>query len=159
MPIVECGFPSTPNPADTLVLTGPTIRVDIGFDLNIITAGAAAAGVPPPAAAGPVSLMQNVPALIDTGAYQSCIDEDLAQQLQRPLINQAQSSGVHGPGMLNVYLAYISIPLLGTTQAGQFIGAKLNAGGQPHKALIGRMLLRDTLLVYDGRHGTVRIAR
>lgn len=104
-------------------------------------------------------LMQNVPALIDTGAGESCVDEDLAQQLQLPLINQVQTSGVHGPGQLNVYLAYIAIPTLGTTQAGSFVGARMTAGGQIHRALIGRSFLRDTLLVYDGRSGSAKIAR
>jgi len=103
--------------------------------------------------------MQNVPALIDTGAGESCIDEDLAQQLQLPLINQVQTSGVHGPGQLNVYLAYIAIPALNTTQAGAFVGAKLTAGGQIHQALIGRTFLKDALLVYDGRSGSVKIPR
>jgi gag-polyprotein putative aspartyl protease len=103
--------------------------------------------------------MQNVPALIDTGAGESCIDEGLAQQLQLPLVNQAHTAGVHGAGLLNQYLAYIAIPQLGTTQVGIFTGAALAAGGQFHKALIGRTLLRDALLVYDGRSGSVKLAR
>jgi len=51
--------------------------------------------------------IQNVPALIDTGATMSCIDDQLAQQLGLPLINQVQSAGVHGSAPLNVYLAYL----------------------------------------------------
>jgi hypothetical protein len=39
------------------------------------------------------------------------------------------------------------------------MGAQLQAGGQAHLALIGRTLLRGTLLVYDGEKGSVRIAR
>jgi hypothetical protein len=52
----------------------------------------------------------------------------------------------------------ISIPLLGTIQAGAFIGAVMNFPGQIHRAILGRSLLRDTLLVYDGRSGSVKIA-
>jgi hypothetical protein len=65
-------------------------------------------------------------------------------------------AGVH---TLNAYLAYISIPFLGTVQAGMFIGAQLSVGGMPHSALIGRTLLADTLLVYDGRSGSVKLCR
>lgn len=165
LPIVECGFAhlATPaavggvSPADTLVTLGPTIHVDIGFDvgvyLNIVN------GQVPPAAAAGSPLMQQVPALIDTGALQSCIDEDLAQHLALPLVNQQTVAGVGGSATLNVYLAYLAIPALGTHQAGMFTGAKLSAGGQPHKALIGRTLLQGTLFVYDGASGSVKIAR
>jgi hypothetical protein len=83
----------------------------------------------------------------------------LAQQLQLPLVNQQQASGVGGIHTLNVYLAFIAMPLLATVQAGTFIGAQLSAGGQPHLALIGRTLLSDTLLIYDGRSGSVKLAR
>lgn len=96
--------------------------------------------------------------LIDTGAYQSCIDEQLAQQLQLPLVNQQVASGVGGQITLNVYLAYIAIPALGQTQAGMFTGALLAAGGGHHRALLGRTLLADMLLVYDGKSGSVKLA-
>lgn len=100
-----------------------------------------------------------VAALIDTGARESCIDEDLAQKLQLPIINQVKVAGVHGAATLNVYLAQFGIPLLGMSRTGAFTAAKLNAGGQPYQALIGRAELRDTVLVYDGRDGSVKIAR
>jgi hypothetical protein len=118
--------------------------------------------IPPTVPTGPTgpnlqpSLVQNVPALIDTGAQLSCIDEALAQQLQLPLINQTTSGGVHGQGLLNVYLGFIGIPLLGTMQIGAFIGAVMS--GQMHRALIGRTFLTDMLLVYDGRTGAVKLA-
>jgi predicted aspartyl protease len=102
--------------------------------------------------------VQNVPALIDTGATLSCIDDALAQQLQLPLINQTQSVGAHGQGPLNVYLAYIAVPGLNAVQAGEFIGAIMNVSGQIHRALIGRSLLQNMLLVYDGRSGSVKLA-
>lgn len=102
--------------------------------------------------------IQNVPALIDTGATMSCIDDLLAQQLGLPLINQVQSAGVHGSGLLNVYLAYILIPTLSVSQTGEFIGANMAAGGQFHRALLGRTLLQNMLLVYDGRSGSVKLA-
>jgi predicted aspartyl protease len=102
--------------------------------------------------------IENVPALIDTGATMSCIDDQLAQQLGLPLINQVQSPGVHGSAPLNVYLAYLLIPSLSVAQTGEFIGANMAAGGQFHRALLGRTLLQNMLLVYDGRSGSVKLA-
>lgn len=99
-----------------------------------------------------------VPALIDTGAQESCIDEDLAQQLHLPLIDQEVMSGISGPTTLNVYLAHIAIPAM-VTQYGRFTGVHLQKGGQHHQALIGRTLLTDMLVIYDGHTGTVKLAR
>lgn len=175
MPIIECGpAPFAPFGGALLANLGPTVLIDVGFDPAIIAQmGAASAaqpgaapGLPPPApiTSSPqmppptplASKMQNVPALIDTGAKLSCIDDALAQQLQLPLINQAQSGGVLGVGLLNVYLAYIAIPGLGAVQAGEFTGAIMT--GQARKALIGRTLLQNMLLIYDGRSGSVKLA-
>jgi hypothetical protein len=138
-------------------MVGPSILVDIGFDPAVLAQVAAGVAAQPLPAASPN--VRQVLALIDTGALESCIDDVLAQQLQLPIVNQQQVAGVGGAHTLNVYLAYIGVPLLGTVQAGMFIGAQLTAGGQQHGALIGRTLLSDTLLVYDGRSGSVKLAR
>jgi len=97
-------------------------------------------------------------ALIDTGARDSCIDEELAKELQLPLIDQAPASGIDGMNTFNVYLGHIRIAALGFLQYGRFMGVKLKAGGQPQQALLGRTLLQSMILVYDGRDGTVRLA-
>jgi hypothetical protein len=122
MPIVECGFPSglsipaqpatasspatpaiTLNGPDALAHRGPTILIDIGFDPALF--GRSLPSIPgastPPAAIRAVQ----VPALLDTGASESSIDEQLAQQLQLPLIDKQTSVGISGPVVLNVYLA------------------------------------------------------
>ncbi len=113
----------------------------------------------PGATGAPVAIPSvQVPALIDTGASESCIDEQLAQQLQLPLINTTVRSGIGGSITLNVYLAHITIPSI-VVEYGQFTGVHLQAGSQLHKALIGRKLLDDVLLVYDGSTGIVRLAR
>ncbi|MFI5364365.1 MAG: retroviral-like aspartic protease family protein [Candidatus Binatia bacterium] len=156
MPIIECGFPNVPDPVTTLSAIGPTVLVDIGFDPAMF-----AQGLPP--ALGTPALPTAIPAvqvlaLLDTGAQQSCIDEVLAQQLGLPLIDQQQMSGVGGPTIFNVYLAHINIPGL-VVQYGRFTGVHLQAGGQYHRALIGRTLLNDALVVYDGRSGSVKFAR
>jgi predicted aspartyl protease len=159
--IVECGFLGLPglvgSPRDALVANGPGIIVDIGFDPAILGQVAAELPIQPMPPPGVLNV-NRVLALIDTGATQSCIDEALAQQLQLPLVNQQNAAGVGGVHILNVYLAYIALPLLGHLQAGLFVGAQLAAGGTAHRALIGRTLLADTLLVYDGRTGSVKLA-
>jgi len=168
MPIADCGFPPisldnsvTPPKVvfgkDALIQKGPTVPVEIGFNPGLVhpdpaTVQAAVAAVH----AAPAATLLD--ALIDTGAGDSCIDEDLAVQLQLPLVDQITTAGVHGSSNLNVYLGYIRIPAIGFVQYGRFTGAKLHAGGQPHKALLGRTLLQQMVLVYDGRDGTVRLA-
>lgn len=168
-PIADCGFPprsiipgSSPAKLITglelLIQKGPTIAVEIGFDQGLVhpdpamvQAAVAAVRATPPAAT-------QVEALIDTGALESCIDEDLATQLDLPMVDQIDASGVHGQSQLNVYLGYIRIISLDYLQYGKFTGARLNAGGQPHKALLGRTVLQGMILVYDGRDGSVRLA-
>ncbi len=128
--------------------------VDIGFDPRMFGGWSSAVDfqLVPPA--------QNIPALVDTGALESCIDEQLAQQLQLPLVDQAQIiAGVGGTTVVKVYLAHIVMPGLSTVQHGRFSGVHLAVGGQPHRAIIGRTLLKDTLLIYDGRSGSVKLAR
>lgn len=168
MPIADCGFPAisvepNTNPpiliygADKLIQKGPTVSVEIGFDPGLmhpdpvkVQAAVAAVNSAPPA--------KLLDALIDTGAYDSCIDEDLAQKLELPLVDQVTTAGVGGQHQLNVYLGYIRIVPLNLVQYGRFTGAKLQAGGQPHMALIGRTVMKGMVLVYDGRDGTVRLA-
>ncbi len=55
-------------------------------------------------------LAVQVPPLIDTGATESSIHEQLAQQLQLPLIDQEQVSGISGTITLNIYLGHVVIP-------------------------------------------------
>lgn len=164
MSIVECGFPSglsLPGSSplsgkDALAFRGPTVLVDIGFDPAFFgsTLPSVSGATTAPVAVASVQ----VPALIDTGASESCIDEQLAQQLQLPLINTTVQSGIGGSIRLNMNLAHIAIPRV-VTEYGQFTGVHLQAGGQFHRALLGRRLLDDVLLVYDGRTGTVSMAR
>jgi predicted aspartyl protease len=127
--------------------------VHVGFDPSVFGSPSAAATfqVVPPA--------QDVPALVDTGAFESCIDDQLAQQLQLPLVDQVQVSGVGGATTLNVYLAVIAIPALRSRQYGRFTGAHLAAGGQTHRVLLGRTLLKNSILIYDGHSGSVKLTR
>ena len=151
MPIAKCGFASTPDgqPAHELLVTwGPTIVVDIGFDPNH---DSNTAKVPP------VPGTTGLHALVDTGATESCIDSQLAAQLNLPIVDKRAVSGVHGKHEVNMHLAQVHIPALNATINGVFAGVSLREGGQLHSALIGRTFLRNFQLLYNGLTGDVEI--
>ncbi|WP_040566083.1 aspartyl protease family protein [Magnetospirillum molischianum] len=125
--------------------------VDIGFDTGVNYAALSHG-------AQLLSQATGVPALLDTGAAESCIDDSLARSINLPIIDRVMVSGVGGATEVNVYLAHIVVPAIGYIQWGRFAGALLTNGGQVHRALIGRTLLRDVLVVYDGREGKVKLA-
>ena len=127
MTTVSCGFQS---PGD-LSLYGPTVSVLIGFDRFYRPDGPALPVLPP----------ERLPALVDTGASVSSIDDSLAQRLRLPLVDTGTVSGVGGNTPVNIYLAQIFIPDLTFTIYGQFAGVLLSQGDQPHQALIGRTFL------------------
>jgi len=168
MPIADCGFPPLTvvpgsNPRQVvlgsrmLVDKGPTTSVQIGFTPDLFHAD------PNIVQAAKQSVLNQSPptlveALIDSGASDSCIDESLAVELGLPLVNRVQAAGVGGGHEFNVYLGYIRIVALNYVQYGRFMGVLLQDGGQPHHVLLGRSLLKDMILVYDGRDGTCRLA-
>ena len=135
MPVVEGGFPGAP---DLLVEHGPTLRVDIGNVFGELAE-------------------EQILALVDTGARGNCIDSDLAGRLSLPVVDRGDVSGVHGSGEMNVYLAQMTIPALGFTFRGRFVGAHLAAGGLEYAALIGRNSLRSFTMTYSGDTGSVAI--
>ena len=147
-----CGFNDIPGGASgqiQLVAWGPTLLVDIGFDASF---NAAVPSVP-------VAGVKGMQALVDTGAGESCIDSQLAGQLNLPIVDKRPISGVHGSHLVNVYLAQIHVPSLNFTIHGAFAGVDLAAGGQVHKALIGRTFLQNFTMVYEGLTGTVKLSR
>ena len=145
MPTIECGLAGQP---DLLVLRGPTLPVLIGLDTNF-------AAVTPTR----VDAVQRLsPALVDTGSDTTCIDSDLAYALNLPVANQEIVSGIHGRGIVNFHLARIYVPRLEVEFSGAFVGAHLEAGGQPYSAIIGRDFLRHFRLTYDGRTGEVSLS-
>jgi hypothetical protein len=151
MPILLCGFPDAPGVSgrDLLVLHGPTAWVLIGFDpaYDPVAVPLVAPNLP----------QTPLPALVDTGANESCIDSGLAMRLNLPIVDQRPISGVHGSGIVNVHLAHILIPALGHTLYGPFCAVDLVAGGQAHHALLGRTFLQNFTMIYDGRTGGVTL--
>jgi len=142
MPIVEC----LREQAGGLLAYGPRLRVQIGFDPSHYPSV--------PREEVPIAPVEGL-ALIDTGAGESFIDDELARRLGFPIVDRREYRGIHGSEMLRVYMAFVTIPGL-VTQSGRFAGAILSP---PHQALIGRVLLKDTLLIYDGQAGVVKLAR
>ena len=151
MASTKCGFDDKPGiiGSEALKFHGPTLWVRIGFDPSYDHQ------------AVPLSVpnlpTNNINALVDTGALESCIDSALAMTLNLPIVDRRMVSGAHGAKEVNVHLAQIHIPSLGFTLYGPFCAVDLAAGGQPHLALIGRTFLRGFTMIYEGRTGTVTL--
>ena len=127
MPIVDCEFRDTEAGTGAALLEqhGPTLLVDIGFDAGY---------VPDAPERPPQAGRRQIPALIDTGATMSCIDDGLARELSLPLVDRQLMGGVGGQHEANLYLAQVFAPAMGFTQYGQFFGADLRGSGQWHQA-------------------------
>jgi hypothetical protein len=149
--VTKCGFDNQGGASgiDLLVSYGPTLLVNIGFDPNFRVV------VPMQI---PISGITGVRALVDTGAAESCIDSLLASQLNLPIVDRRPIAGVHGSQEANMHLAQVYVPSLNFTIYGAFAGVHLTAGGQFHRALIGRTFLRSFTMVYEGRIGTVTLS-
>ena len=151
-PLAEAGavHPNIPEGerSDLLVRMGPSITVVVGH-LD-------------PASGDPKMAVdkanETVPALVDTGAVESCIDDQLAKKLGLPVIDKQLCAGAGGTSTHDVYLAFITIPPLNFNQYGRFMGVHLAAGGQAHQVLLGRTLLSRMVMFYDGITGCVRMA-
>jgi predicted aspartyl protease len=134
-------------PQHMLVVQGPTLVVDIGFDPAFV----------PNTGATPNLGEKAVHALVDTGAGESFIDNDLAARLKLPVIDKQTISGSAGRHEVPMYLAQIHVPSIDITINGRFGGVNLAAGGQRHSALIGRSFLMHFKMHYDGLTGVVEL--
>lgn len=76
-----------------------------------------------------------------------------------PNANNQEHSGANGVFKVNIHAAQIYIPSLNRVIQGRFAGVHLSAGGQLHKALIGREILRHYTLTYEGSTGKVSLSR
>ena len=144
MPVTDCGFHDRP---DVLMHYGPTLYVEIGFDPNFRSGRRGQPNLP----------IDLLPALVDTGASESCIDSALAAKLNLPIVNRRDIAGSQGISTVNMHLAQIYVPSLRWTISGQFAGVHLTAGGQIHSALIGRNFLQNFTMIYEGRTGVVTL--
>jgi len=151
VPEIDCGFKDLPtgvSGSQLLINLGPTVKVDIGFDPNWKLHGGSV----------PIPAIKDIDALVDTGATVSCIDDSLAVQLKLPFHDEQPMAGVGGQHMAKMYIAQIHVPLLKFTIYGTFAGVHLAAGGQIHRALIGRTFLTRFKMVYEGATGIVKLS-
>jgi predicted aspartyl protease len=96
-------------------------------------------------------------ALIDTGASNSCIDEQAAQDLGLPVIDvAAMQSATHEKQSCNVYPVQIITPLV-TINSPRTVGASLASQGL--LVLIGRDVLQHCTLFYNGLVGQFTLSR
>jgi hypothetical protein len=147
----KCGFESVEGGAsgsDLLVQFGPTLMVDIGFDPDY----------KPGPSAKPRPGINGISALVDTGASESCIDNLVGHDLALPVVDRRPIAGAHGSQLANIFLAQVHVPTLNFTIYGFFAGVDLAAGGQVHRALIGRSFLRRFKMIYEGATGTVTLS-
>jgi len=146
----QCGFKSLPGSLSgqhLLLLHGPTLLVRIGFDPNFIPGQR------------PNIPVDQIPALVDTGAYESYIDSQLAKQLALPIVDRLMCSGSAGRHEIDACLAHIIVSGLDVNITGRFGAVKLSEGGQRHQALIGRTFLMHFKLTYNGSTGDVELSQ
>ena len=150
MPTVNCGFSDRPGRTgqQALASEGPTLLVEIGFDPDFEDSDKDRPDISD----------DLLPALVDTGALESCLDTDFARELGIPVVEKGRIAGVGGVSDADIYMAQIYVPALDTTIYGRMAGARLRAGGQPYYALIGRAFLQNYTLLYQGRTGYVTLS-
>lgn len=150
MPILNIEVKGLQGSRVALAQVGPLVQVVVSmgraYAKQLTIAGQM---VPPPIGGN---------ALIDTGASSTCIDDDVAQQLQLPAIDAIPiMSASHASTMQNVYPAHIEFSGSGIQiEAPRVIGAALK--GQSIIALIGRDVLQHAVLVYNGTMGTFSLS-
>lgn len=136
-------------PSRTLINEGPKIQVTISVPASIEQQLIAAGSVIPQPISGE--------ALIDTGAFRTSIDQDVAVQLGLPVIDQANiSSATHSNITLNVYPPKIEFHGLGSIQSARAIGCNLQSQGII--AILGRDILAGCTLFYNGTTGSYTIS-
>jgi predicted aspartyl protease len=138
-------------PREAMILRGPCIQASVSISSAFATQ-LLAKGLPiPPPIVGP--------ALIDTGAGLTCIDESKASAAGFPIIDMMNvSSASHAVSVKPVFP--IQIELLGSTikaDVNRAVGGELSAQGI--LVLIGRDFLADCVLIYDGSAGTTTLLK
>lgn len=130
------------HPAIALQGRGPVLQVTITIEQN---AGKTLAGqgkaLPTPKAGI---------ALIDTGASNTCIDEQAAQELGLPIIDVGSMMSATHKVPCNIYPVQIVTPIV-TLNSPRTMGAAL--AGQGLLAIIGRDVLQRCALFYNGPVG------
>ncbi len=114
-------------------------------------------GLPQASANGePAAVMEEVQALVDTGASATVVDMGTAERLGLVPTGSVDVAGVTGQSTQPIFGARIVMPEPGYTfDPIEIIGAPLNQPGYAanFEVLIGRNLLCSMLMTYDGTRG------
>ncbi len=156
MPIVRINYAS-PNalPADVLRINGPVIMIDVEPAGVVQSFAQSRGGIT-------LNNVRNVIALIDTGASITSIDKNVLNQLGYPpygTVNLATASGqVTVPLYLVRLILFSNVPdVRARIVLDNVTVAAVDLSAQQYKALIGRDILRNILLIYDGVAGQITI--
>ena len=131
-----------------MVYGGPTLYVEIGFDSQYQAGQSGRPNLPPTLH----------PALVDTGARESCVDATVARDLGLPVDGEKEISGIFGPRQTRIHRAQIYVPTLDETISGEFYAVNMAEGQFHQRAILGRDFLFRCVLHYDGRTGEVTIS-
>jgi predicted aspartyl protease len=141
---------NTPDSAARLVSEGPTVPVAVAVPPSLVTY-LEGKNLPVPT---PVTGR----ALIDTGASVCMVDESVVQSFNLPPFGVQTIHGAGGTAQQATYPASLSFP--GTTLPNlsfiDFIAGPLQATGII--AIIGRNVLSNFVLIYNGPGGSVSLA-
>jgi predicted aspartyl protease len=132
------------QPAIALHQRGPVIQVSVTIEQNAGKGLTAQGRTLPPLKSGW--------ALIDTGATNTCIDEQAARELGLPVIDVGRmTSATHAHQTCNIYPVQIVIPGTLALNSPRTVGAAL--ASQDLLVLIGRDVLSKCNLFYNGPAG------
>jgi hypothetical protein len=101
-------------------------------------------------------------AIIDTGAFATAIDTRVFRKLGIPAFDQLQTSTASGRGLSDVFPARISLPALGNIDLPmeRIVGCRLHWQDKSDSEvlmLLGRDLLKNFWMVYDGVHSELTL--
>lgn len=138
------------SPAVILQQRGPVVQVSVKLEQTFANALAQQGKSIPPALAGL--------ALIDTGASNTCIDDEAAQSMSLPVIDVgAMNSASHTKTPSNIYPTQIEISGFRIQfQSPRTMGAALKEHGL--LMLLGRDLLQRCTLFYNGAAGQITLS-
>lgn len=97
-------------------------------------------------------------ALIDTGASMLSIDSTIAQALHLTRRGIVTSHTANGPRQCNLYSVSLVFPASGLRSYNLMRAAEVDLSTQPFKVLIGRDVLSNMHMHYNGQTGAVSIA-
>jgi hypothetical protein len=98
-------------------------------------------------------------ALIDTGATFSAVDDRIMTQLGIPPVGLVQLGTAGGRQMANQYPAKFTLIVGGGSISFESPRATgVNISGQPYIALVGRDVLANVVMIYNGGMGFITIA-